>query len=74
MEIDYIAVWKHRHPPVLSGRRQRHLNPVGYHHARSIRMNKSQNRSQGHTCRRSGSDLSYIGIDATGLKIKVYYH
>jgi hypothetical protein len=40
-------------------------------HVLSTRIDKPQSRSWGHTCRRSGSKLSYIGIYAAGLKNKI---
>jgi hypothetical protein len=50
-------------------RRQYHLNPLDI-----TRIDKPQSRSRGHTCRRSGSNLYYIGIDAAGLKMIFYYY
>jgi hypothetical protein len=49
-------------------RQQRNLNPLDIEQQSRTRIYKPQNRSRGQTCRRSGSNLSYIGIDATGLK------
>jgi hypothetical protein len=47
----------HRHPPVLSCSQQRHLN-ISDQTTRTSRIDKLQRRSQGQTCRRSGSDFS----------------
>jgi hypothetical protein len=49
--------------------RQRCLKPSESNHHARTRIDKHQNRSRGHTCRRSGSNLScrYMGIDATRL-------
>jgi hypothetical protein len=65
-----------RHSPVFPGHRRQchHLNPSDINQPPCTRIDKPQNRSRGHTCRRSGSNLSYTGIDATGLKIKFYYY
>jgi hypothetical protein len=57
-----------RHSPVFPRhRRQYHLNPL------DINIDKPQSRSRGHTCRRSGSNLSYSGTYAAELKIKFYF-
>jgi hypothetical protein len=63
-----------RHPPVLSWCRQRHLNPSDSKQHACTRLDKSQHRSRVHTWRRSGTNFPCIGIDATGLKIKLYYY
>jgi hypothetical protein len=57
-----------RSPVFPRYRRQHHLNPSDINKQSCTRIGKPQNLSRGHTCRRSGSNLSYIGIDATGLQ------
>jgi hypothetical protein len=54
-------------------RRQYHLNPLDINKQSCTQIDKPQSWSRGHTCRRSGPNLSYIGIDAAGLRIKLYY-
>jgi hypothetical protein len=57
-----------RHSPVFRGHRRRwHLNPLVINQQSCTRIDKPQNRSRDHTCRRSGSNLSYMGIDVLGL-------
>jgi hypothetical protein len=64
-----------RNSPVFPRyRRQYHLNPLDINIQSCTRIDKPQSRSRDYTCRRSGSNLSYIGIDAAGLQNKFYYY